>query len=54
MSIAQSSPVYHDKAKSLAKALDLIRDAAKQDLDVTGHYARPDVFSFSHAPVGRR
>jgi nitrilase len=28
--IAQSSPVYHNKVKSLAKALDLIRDAAKQ------------------------
>jgi predicted amidohydrolase len=32
--IAQSSPIYHDKIKSLAKALDLIRDAAKRGAEL--------------------
>lgn len=30
VAIAQHSPVYHDKALCLAKALDLIHDAARQ------------------------
>ena len=31
MAIAQSAPVYLDKRASLAKALDLVQQAAKQD-----------------------
>jgi len=46
-------PVY-DREELIVTDLDLsLIDREAMALDVTGHYARPDVFSFSHAPVGR-
>jgi DsbC/DsbD-like thiol-disulfide interchange protein len=48
------APSY-DREELIVADLDLsLIDREAMALDVTGHYARPDVFSFSHSPVGRR
>jgi nitrilase len=46
-------PVY-DREELIVADLDLsLIDRESMALDVAGHYARPDVFAFSHSPVGR-
>jgi nitrilase len=48
------APIY-DREELIVADLDLsLIDREAMALDVTGHYGRPDVFSFSHSPVGRR
>jgi nitrilase len=48
------APIY-DREELIVADLDLsLIDREVMALDATGHYARPDVFSFSHSPVGRR
>jgi nitrilase len=45
-------PVY-DREKLIVADLDLgMIDRESMALDVTGHYSRPDVFTFSHRKVG--
>jgi predicted amidohydrolase len=47
------APVY-DREELIVADLDLsLIDRESMALDVTGHYARPDIFSFSHSPIGR-
>jgi predicted amidohydrolase len=46
-------PVY-DREELIVADLDLAMiDRESMALDVTGHYSRPDVFSFSHRVVGK-
>jgi predicted amidohydrolase len=48
------APIY-DREELIVAHLNLsLIDHEAMALDVTGHYVRPDVFSFSHSPVGRR
>ncbi len=47
-------PVY-DREELIVADLDLAMiDRESMALDVTGHYARPDIFSFSHRPIADR
>jgi hypothetical protein len=46
VAIIQESPVLLDRDRTIERAIQLIEDAAlaKRDLDITGHYSRPDIF----------
>jgi len=47
-------PIY-DREQLIVADLDLsMIDRECMNLDVSGHYARPDIFSFSHAVINRR
>ncbi len=49
------APHLCDREELIVAALDLSAiDRESMAIDVTGHCTRPDAFSFSHSPIGRR